>query len=92
MMSIIEKNVDIESLKDGSIESYPIHIGYNNLQFTYDTDYNYRNAEIIPKNIHFIWIGNPIPEKYVNTVANCKKINNEYNVILWVDYTKLMLN
>jgi mannosyltransferase OCH1-like enzyme len=88
-MNIIEKNIDLSKLHDCSTESYAIRIGYNNLQFTYDTDYNYRNTEIIPKNIHFIWIGNPISEKYVNTVANCKKINNEYNVILWVDYTSI---
>jgi len=89
-MSIIENNIDLSKLYDGSTEEYPIEIGYNLLQFTYDTDITYTNSEIIPKNIHFIWIGNPISEKYVDTVMNCKKINSGYNVILWVDYTSIL--
>jgi mannosyltransferase OCH1-like enzyme len=89
-MNIIENNIDLCKLKDGSIESYPVNIGYNSLQFTYDTDTSYTNSVIIPKNIHFIWIGKPIAKKYVNTVVNCKKINSGYNVILWVDYTSIL--
>lgn len=88
-MSIIEKKIDLHQLHDGSTEEYSVNIGYNSLQFTYDIDTDYKNTDIIPKNIHFIWIGDPIPEKYVNTVANCKKINDKYNVILWVDYTSI---
>ena len=91
-MNITEKNIELQKLKDGTIEDYPRQLGYHLLPFTYDIDNNYTNTEIIPKNIHFIWIGKPINDKYVNTVANCKRINQTYNVILWVDHASILEN
>ena len=46
---------------------------------------------MIPKIIHFIWINfkneldeNPIiPEKYLNNIENCKKINFDFEIKIW---------
>lgn len=88
-MSITE-NIDLKQLNDGTIESFPRSINYHLLPFSYNS-FDYKNVEI-PKNIHFIWIGNMIKEKYIHTVINCKSINHDYNVILWVDDTSINQN
>jgi mannosyltransferase OCH1-like enzyme len=38
------------------------------------------------KSIHFIWIGSPIPNKYVRNVIRCKEVNPQYEVNLWLDH------
>lgn len=88
-MNIIENNIDLTKLNDGTIEDYPISIGYDKINFIIENNNNYTNSTIIPKNIHFIWIGNLICDKYVSTITNCSKINPEYNVYLWVDNTSI---
>jgi hypothetical protein len=84
-MDIIEKNIDIDKLQDATKDKIPLQIGYNLLPFLYlDISKQYENT-VIPKNIHFIWIGNVIKYKYIETVKTCKNINKDYSVILWVD-------
>jgi mannosyltransferase OCH1-like enzyme len=84
-MDIIEKSIILSALRDGTIEELPIKLGYDKLPFHYESEENYLNIKPLPKIIHFIWIGNVITDKYVNTVVNCKRINQTYRVILWVD-------
>ena len=86
-MNIIEKEIELDKLRDGSIEEIPRQLGYHELPFTYEP-YEPSNAPVT-KVIHFIWIGNPISDKYVNTIVNSKRINPTYNIILWVDNTSI---
>lgn len=84
-MNIIERNIQVEKLQDGTDDALCIQVGYSQLQFQYEAESNYTNNISLPKIIHFIWIGAHIPQKYIDTIANCKRINQEYRVICWVD-------
>ena len=84
-MNITEKNIQLDKLHDGTTEDMCIKVGYHQLKFQYEVENDYSNSITLPKIIHFIWIGAHIPQKYVDTIANCKKINTEYRVICWVD-------
>lgn len=39
----------------------------------------------IPKKLHFIWIGTPIPDKYVQNINHWAELNPDYEVNLWLD-------
>jgi hypothetical protein len=43
------------------------------------------NAVILPKNIHFIWIGNQIPAKYLENIVSFAETNPDYQVKVWTD-------
>ncbi len=40
----------------------------------------------MPKTIHFIWIGSPIPDKYVANVERFRLLNPSHTVNLWLDH------
>lgn len=40
---------------------------------------------LIPKNLHFIWIGIKIPEKYLNHIVSFICTNTDYKIYLWTD-------
>jgi len=42
----------------------------------------------IPKKIHFIWLGGPIPEKYLREIMKLSAVayRSKFEVILWVDH------
>lgn len=40
---------------------------------------------LVEKNIHFIWIGSKIPEKYIKNILKCKKLNLNYIINVWLD-------
>lgn len=42
-------------------------------------------AASIPKLVHFIWIGSPIPEKYVLGILKLRAHNPGYRFVLWTD-------
>lgn len=84
-MNIIERNIQTDKLQDGTDEKFCIKIGYSQLQFKYEIEPDYTNNIPLPKIIHFIWIGSHISQKYIDTIVNCKRINQEYRVICWVD-------
>lgn len=39
----------------------------------------------VPKLIHLVWVGGPMPDKYVDNIAKWKKLNADYSVALWYD-------
>jgi mannosyltransferase OCH1-like enzyme len=84
-LSIIDKNIDVDLFQDSRKDAECKHIGYDKLEFKYSIETNYTNTSILQKNIHFIWIGSTIKDKYIHTIINCKKINSIYNVYLWID-------
>jgi mannosyltransferase OCH1-like enzyme len=84
-MNIVEKDILLHKLHDGKTEEICIQLGYPRLRFEYEVESNYSNNVILPKIIHFIWIGAQIPVKYVDTIINCKKINADYDVYCWID-------
>ena len=88
-MSIFEKIINLNYLNDGSEDELPKKLNYNKLPFICENIETYNNNATIPYNIHFIWIGSIIPKKYFDTIINCKKINNNYNVFLWIDNTSI---
>ena len=40
---------------------------------------------MIPKIIHYVWYGKPMPESYVKFIENWKKILPDYKFMLWTD-------
>jgi mannosyltransferase OCH1-like enzyme len=91
-MNIIDTNINLDQLHDGKTENICIQLGYPSLKFEYEMQPNYNNDVIMPKIIHFIWIGSNIPEKYIATIKTCKIINNNYKIICWVDDTSMTQN
>ena len=69
-------------------DNIPYQLNYPSIAFNYNKQ-NDNITEKISKIIHFIWIGKIIPENYINTCIECKKINVNYKIILWVDYTSM---
>jgi mannosyltransferase OCH1-like enzyme len=45
----------------------------------------------IPKIIHQIWLGSPVPKKYKNWRASWKKFNNDFEYILWDEASIIQL-
>jgi mannosyltransferase OCH1-like enzyme len=88
-MKICEQNICLDHLMDGKEEKICIQLGYPELKFKYEVNSTYENNKTNAKIIHFIWIGAQIPKKYSDTVENCKRINDEYRVICWVDNTSM---
>jgi len=80
---MIETNIDLTPLSKPWLTSIPKQCGYDKLIFDYSKE-PYQNKPI-EKNIHFIWIGSPVPEKYALTVVNCQRINPHYTVFFWID-------
>ena len=39
----------------------------------------------VPEQLHFIWIGSPIPLKYIKHVESFRTQNKQYEIYLWVD-------
>ena len=54
---------------------------YNNVKKSY---LNYEN-KLVPKIIHFIWIGSIIPNKYIDNLNSYVVNNPHYTINLWVD-------
>jgi len=88
-MDIISKMIDFDKLSKPWFQYIPTLCKYNELNFKYNNKDNYDNSIIMEKNIHFIWIGSVINDKYMNTVINCKKINVNYSIYLWIDENTL---
>ena len=87
-MSIISTEIDFNQLSKSWLDEIPKICKYDDLVFEYNNT-NYDNSVLMEKNIHFIWIGSLIKEKYLNTVLQCKIINVNYSIILWVDNESL---
>jgi mannosyltransferase OCH1-like enzyme len=86
-MSIIEKTIDFNQLTKPWFHPIPKQCGYDQLQFEYSKE-TYQNKQI-EKNIHFIWIGSLVKEKYVRTLLECKRINTDYTIFFWIDHHTL---
>ena len=39
----------------------------------------------VPQIIHFIWLGSPIPDKYLANIGAISALNPEYQVTIWLD-------
>jgi mannosyltransferase OCH1-like enzyme len=48
-------------------------------------DLQYSDTPRIPKIIHQIWIGSPLPEKYLSLIASWQKYHPDWTYILWND-------
>jgi hypothetical protein len=40
---------------------------------------------LIPNTIHFIWLGSPIPEKYLTNIGAIAALNQDYQINIWLD-------
>ncbi len=40
---------------------------------------------VIPKNIHWIWLGKKLPEGFITTIRLCQKLNPDYSFYCWSD-------
>jgi hypothetical protein len=69
-IDIISKIIDFDKLSKPWFDHIPTICKYNELKFKYNNKDDYDNSIIMEKNIHFIWIGSVINDKYMNTVIN----------------------
>ena len=87
---IVEQGIDWTPLSKSWLDPIPKQCGYDQLVFDYSKE-PYQNKRL-EKNIHFIWIGSPVPEKYARTIVNCQRINPHYTVFFWIDdHTKVTM-
>ncbi len=82
-MSIIETMIDFNQLSTPWFNPIPKQCGYDQLQFEYSKE-TYQNKQI-EKNIHFIWIGSLVKEKYARALLECRRINRDYAIFFWID-------
>lgn len=102
--NIIDRNIDINKLnkyddKNNFIKNILYSKNFNYIVSNFNDDnivnisdeykQKYQNESNIECNIHFIWIGSIIKKKYVETIINCKKINKNYDIYLWIDEKSL---
>jgi len=71
--TIIDKEIDYTCLIDDTTDPMLINLGYPALPIRCINDLSYRNTVPIGKRVHFIWVGRLIPDKYKQTVVQCKK-------------------
>lgn len=51
----------------------------------YYLDFKGDKSPVIPKNIHFIWLGSPLPEKYKRIQETWEKQHSKWNIYVWND-------
>jgi mannosyltransferase OCH1-like enzyme len=51
----------------------------------YYLEYRGDKTPVIPKNIHFIWLGSPFPEKYKRLKETWEKQHPDWNIRVWND-------
>ena len=51
----------------------------------YYLEYEGSRASVIPKNIHFIWLGGPFPQKYLRLKETWIKHHPGWNIQVWND-------
>ena len=62
--------------------------GWQDLEECYNTNYLEDFSPVenpIPKKIHFIWLGGPLPDIYNSNIQDWKNKNPNFEVILWND-------
>lgn len=89
LIPICINNLDYSLLHDPTTEAELQSFGYHNIDYKYMSNENYLNDKNIEKNIHLIWIGSQINNKYFNTVIKCQTINTDYKIHLWIDDSTL---
>jgi len=77
----LEKKYDNDNDKDDVKETEEINFEYIAAPKDADTSHFVE----IPKILHFVWVGNPIPEKYQKNLRKWRKKNPDYEINLWVD-------
>lgn len=55
-------------------------------------DLIYSETPRIPKIIHQIWVGSPLPEKYLNLIASWQQFHPDWEYVLWDDAMIAELN
>jgi mannosyltransferase OCH1-like enzyme len=51
----------------------------------YYLEYKGDKTPVIPRNIHFIWLGSPFPEKYERIKETWVRLHPEWNIKVWND-------
>lgn len=57
--------------------------------FNYYKKINQITSKILPKNIHFIWLGGKLGDIQMNYISLWAKLNSDYNVYIWHDSNNL---
>jgi hypothetical protein len=50
------------------------------------------DAVLLPNILHYIWIGDKIPQKYLKNISDFAKVNSDYEVKVWTDHSNLFAN
>jgi len=58
----------------------------------YQYDFHLDNEYKIPKRIHLIWLGSPLPERYADIINSWKQFHPDWIVKVWTDADALEFN
>lgn len=70
---------------DNPMDDNPAWKSYIENYNSYYLQYNGDKKPVIPKNIHFIWLGSPFPEKYKRIKDTWVKYHPDWTINLWGD-------
>lgn len=88
----IEEFLDLNKFKLKKLYKKRTNCDLNKIITNYDDCLKFKESVTLPKKIHFIWIGNKIPEKYISNIKSYVNHNKKYEIILWTDDEKLSID
>jgi mannosyltransferase OCH1-like enzyme len=86
---IINDNV-LEILQNGIIKNDELYKIITELINEKKRNINWDIEHKIPKQLHFIWIGSKIPQKYIDNIITYITNNKEYIINIWLDDNTLL--
>ena len=78
----------IHTIHDFDPENYKKDWKWQLLSELYENNWNgifFRKYGKIPKRIHQIWLGSPVPDAYKKWIKSWKRLNPDYEYRLWTD-------
>lgn len=62
------------------------------LPFRFAPPAHHERNLVVPKCLHFIWIGSPLPQKYADNIAKIREHNPDYETYTWMGPMPRMRN
>jgi len=79
--SYLYKGISYYGLSNRDILSFYSNLYNKNIDYYFSTHKYYK----IPRKIHQIWLGSPLPDKYKLLIENIKKLHPKWEYKLWTD-------
>jgi len=84
---IPEQSLSLDRLEEKDLSRF---YAFHNKNTAYTIPAKLKEKASVPTDyIHFIWLGNPIKDKYLDNISSWKKAYSENDIILWVDKDSL---